>query len=65
MGASSSGLCVEIAGGAQVCVPNDVRLMTPYVLQEQHDWFEDEIKFLRGTLRPGQYVVDCGANYGV
>lgn len=62
---SSSGICVEIAGGVQVCVPDDIQLMTPYVLQEQHDWFEDEIKFLRRTLRPGQYVMDCGANYGV
>jgi len=62
---SSSGICIEIAGGVQVCVPDDIQLMTPYVLQEQHDWFEDEIKFLRNTLRPGQYVVDCGANYGV
>ncbi len=32
---------------------------------EQQDWFEDEIKFLRRLLQPGQRVIDIGANYGV
>jgi FkbM family methyltransferase len=59
------GICVEIAGDVLICVPDNIHLMTPYVLQEQRDWFEDEIKFLRGTLRRGQHVVDIGANYGV
>jgi len=34
-------------------------------LREQQDWFEDEIKFLRHLLQPGQKVIDIGANYGV
>ena len=51
--------------GVRVVVPDSLDLITPYVLREQHDWFEDEIKFLRRLLRPGQQVIDVGANYGV
>jgi FkbM family methyltransferase len=59
------GICVEITGGVKVCVPDDIRLLTPYVLQEQLDWFEDEIKFFRRLIKHGNHVVDVGANYGV
>ncbi len=59
------GICVRIAGDVQVCVPDDIQLMTPYVLQEQEDWFEDEIKFIRSVIRTGDRIVDVGANYGV
>ncbi len=51
--------------GARVVVPDSVDLITPYVLREQGDWFEDEIKFVRGVLEPGQQAIDIGANYGV
>lgn len=49
----------------RVVVPDSLDLITPYVLLEQEDWFEDEIKFLRRLLKPGQKVIDIGANYGV
>ena len=49
----------------RVVVPDSLDLITPYVLREQQDWFEDELKFLRVALEPGQNVVDIGANYGV
>jgi FkbM family methyltransferase len=39
--------------------------MTSYVLLEQEDWFEDEIKFIRRAVSPGMRVVDIGANYGL
>lgn len=55
---------IEIKGGAFVCVPNNINLLTPYILLEQEDWFEDEIKFMRKLLRPGMRVVDIGASYG-
>ncbi|MBK7673942.1 MAG: hypothetical protein IPJ27_03790 [Candidatus Accumulibacter sp.] len=48
----------------RVVVPDSLDLITPYVLLEQQDWFEDEIKFLRHLLQPGQKVIDIGANYG-
>lgn len=58
-------LALTITDGVQVVVPNSLDLLTPYVLIEQQDWFEDEIKFLRRLLQPGQKVIDIGANYGV
>jgi FkbM family methyltransferase len=51
--------------GGRLEIPNNNRLMTPYILQEQEDWFEDEIHFIRRWLKPGMCVVDVGANYGV
>jgi len=54
----------ELPGGISIALPNDLNLMTPYVLQEQHDWFEDEIEFVRHLVQPDMYVIDIGANYG-
>jgi FkbM family methyltransferase len=56
---------LTIADGVRVVVPDSLDLMTPYILREQEDWFEDEIKFLRRHLQPGDRAVDIGANYGV
>ena len=56
---------VTISGGAKICVPDSVALITPYVLQEQEDWFEDEVRFVRRFLRPGMAVVDVGASFGI
>ena len=39
--------------------------MTTFILQEQHDWFEDEIGFVRQLLTEGDSVIDIGANQGV
>ena len=57
--------CVEEADGTRVLVPDNLECITTYVLREQHDWFEDEIKFVRAILQPGDHVIDIGANYGV
>ncbi|MBI5658651.1 MAG: FkbM family methyltransferase [Nitrosomonadales bacterium] len=56
---------LTLVDGVRVVVPDSLNLITPYVLREQEDWFEDEIKFLRHLLRPGQRAIDIGANYGV
>lgn len=61
----SRSTVVTLVDGVRLVVPDSLELITPYVLEEQEDWFEDEIKFLRVALRPGQHVVDIGANYGV
>lgn len=55
----------DIPGGLTVDVPNNSRLMTPFILAEQGDWFEAEIHFIRRWLKPGMAVVDVGANYGL
>lgn len=56
---------LTLVDGVRIVVPDSLDLATPYVLREQGDWFEDEIRFLRRLLRPGQRVVDIGANHGV
>ena len=61
---ASSFVTVRIAGEVVVQVPNSLELITPYILREQENWFEDEIKFLRKLIRPGARIIDVGANYG-
>lgn len=55
----------EIVGQVKICCPVGDGLMTPYILNEQQDWFEDEIKFLREIARPETRFIDIGANYGL
>jgi FkbM family methyltransferase len=62
---SQQFLEIKIPLGVSVSVPDDMSLMTPYVLLEQGDWFEDEIRFIRHLIEPDTSVVDIGANYGV
>jgi FkbM family methyltransferase len=61
----TSSITLTLNDQAQIVVPDSLNLITPYVLIEQQDWFEDEIKFLRCLLKPGQKIIDIGANYGV
>jgi FkbM family methyltransferase len=56
---------LTLTDDVRMVVPDSIHLITPYVLMEQRDWFEDEIKFLRRLLQTGQKVIDIGANYGV
>jgi FkbM family methyltransferase len=64
--APAADLCtLRIEGDVRVVVLNSLERITPYVLAEQQDWFEDEIRFLRALLRPGDRVIDIGANHGV
>ena len=56
---------ITIVDNIDVVVPASNNLMTPYVLKEQKDWFEDEIRFVRKFLRPGMHAIDIGANYGL
>ncbi len=65
MTSTPATLTVTLVDGTQVVVPDSLEQITPYVLQEQGDWFEDEIKFLRRLVQPGQTVIDIGANVGV
>ncbi len=56
---------ITLFNGIKVVTPDALNLITPYVLLEQEDWFEDEIKFVRKLLKPGQQIIDIGANFGV
>lgn len=62
---SRSDTFVRVLGEIAVSVPDDLQELATYVLREQEDWFEEEIGFLRAVLRPGELVVDVGANYGL
>lgn len=56
---------VPIRGGITVAVPDSYDHITPYVLEEQQDWFEAETDFLRACAAPGMRMIDIGANFGV
>lgn len=60
----SDSLNITIRGGAVISTPPDIRLMTPYVLLEQEDWFEEDLAFLRLFLKPGMKALDIGASFG-
>lgn len=61
----SNTTSIKIVNDIRVTVPASPTFMTSFVLQEQNDWFEDEIKFVRHFIRPGMKIVDIGANYGL
>jgi FkbM family methyltransferase len=58
-------IVLTLVDGVRIVVPDSLFLITPYVLREQRDFFEDELPFVRQLLQPGQRVIDIGANYGV
>jgi protein O-GlcNAc transferase len=58
-------IVLTLVDGVRIVVPDSLFLITPYVLREQQDFFEDELPFVRQLLQPGQHVIDIGANYGV
>ena len=51
--------------GVTIALPDNLSVISTYVLLEQHDWFEDEIRFLRALIKPGMRALDVGANFGV
>ncbi len=61
----STSCTLTFGSGTRIIVPDSLNLITTYVMREQRDWFEDEIRFLRRLLRKGQTAIDIGANYGV
>ena len=52
----TSARTVQLVDGTLLVVPDSPHVLSTYVLQEQGDWFEDEIKFLRQLVQPGQRV---------
>ncbi|MEW6132893.1 MAG: FkbM family methyltransferase [Pseudomonadota bacterium] len=58
-------IALDLAGIARIRLPDSCQVMSRYVIEERGDWFEDEIRFVRRLLGPGQRALDIGANYGV
>jgi len=56
---------ITIKDNINVVVPASPEYMTTFILLEQGDWFEDEIKFLRSYIKPGMKIIDIGSNYGL
>lgn len=58
-------VCTALPDGVEVCVPDSLEDFTHYVLREQGDWFEPDVRFMRTFLQPGMAVADWGAGYGI
>jgi len=58
-------LRLNLSNGCSMFVPATLGSITTYVLLEQEAWFEKELDFLYGWVRPGMTVIDIGANLGV
>jgi FkbM family methyltransferase len=58
-------LVLNVRGVARIFVPPDLGQTTSYIVLEQEDWFEDEIRFVRRWMRPGMAAADIGASYGL
>jgi len=56
---------IETKDDVTICTPPDLKLLTPYVLLEQEEWYENELNFIRDYLKPGMNVLDIGAGFGV
>ena len=56
---------IKVKSDISVFVPDSYQLMTPFVLWEQEDWFEEDLQFIRKYVKPGLNVLDIGANYGL
>jgi FkbM family methyltransferase len=50
--------------GVRIVVPDELNVMTSYVLAEQGDWAEPELELVRSLVQPGETVVDVGAGFG-
>jgi protein O-GlcNAc transferase len=62
---ADDALEIRIPGNVLAVVPNEPLRITPYVLLEQEDWFEDEIRYLRRLPWSGMRALDIGASYGL
>ncbi|MBK9523065.1 MAG: FkbM family methyltransferase [Rhodocyclaceae bacterium] len=64
--ASSPDFQLVVLGGHKVFVEADpFHSLTSWVLLEQEDWFEGELRFLRQICTPSWNVLDIGSSYGL
>lgn len=65
MSDSQPTLALALPGAVTIHLPARLDSLTTYVVLEQDDWFEDEIRFVRALATPGTRAIDIGANFGV
>jgi FkbM family methyltransferase len=58
-------ILLPLASGQVLAVPPQIDRITAYVVMEQEGWFEIEYPFVGALVRPGDQVLDIGANYGL
>ena len=46
-------IALTLVDGVRIVVPDSLFLITPYILREQHDFFEDELPFVRQLAPTG------------
>ncbi|HEX3694977.1 MAG TPA: FkbM family methyltransferase [Polyangia bacterium] len=56
---------LSMAGDVRIAVSTRADQITAYVVREQHDWFEEEIAFVRAAVNRAERAIDVGANHGV
>ncbi|MBT4890204.1 MAG: FkbM family methyltransferase [Rhodospirillales bacterium] len=49
----------------KIKLPDTLQQLTPYVIREQHQWFEKDIVFVGNYIQPGMQAIDIGSNFGV
>jgi FkbM family methyltransferase len=54
----------SLPDGVRIGVLDDLREISRWVLEEQGDWFEEELRFIRCWFPEGGTAIDVGANYG-
>lgn len=63
--AMSATTTLTMNGNVSIVVPRrTLEEPVTYIITEQGDWYEDEIRFLRNLVRPGMRVLDLQAGYG-
>ncbi|OIO73349.1 MAG: hypothetical protein AUJ57_04540 [Zetaproteobacteria bacterium CG1_02_53_45] len=63
-GLNSPEISLTMPDHVSITLPNDLKNSTTYIITEQGDWYENEIRFLRKISKPGLHVIDAPAGYG-
>jgi len=63
-GLNSSDISLTMPDHVSITLPNNLKNSSTYIITEQGDWYEDEIRFLREVTKPGMHIIDAPAGYG-